>query len=291
MKTTIASLLALLIPSGVIALPLGNPCDPGLLRTGVFCKGICSKDDDKDPPQFCEVWSWRIGYYGDFVQNRHMEIDRSEDNSSLRQTRLETHAASLALNFWDRFDVFGTAGTTHVTVSTPGRAFRPTAILDNQNVTIDTDTHFSWSFGLRGMLWECGPLGFGAEVQYAHARPHLNSFTVEGLDPFYYTTSTHLDYHEWQMGIGVAYRIPIAGCSTALVPYVGLKWAHAKMQANTPQTPVTPLTTYTLFDLESERDFGFAIGITLIGCSKISLSIEGRFLDERAFSLNSQIRF
>lgn len=273
-----------------MALPLGNPIEPSLLTKATFSCCLCPQDI----PRFCDVWGLKIGYYGDFVWNRHMKPDRSDDQprSRIREIQLETDAALIALNFWNRFDLFCTLGGTEIFLIDPGGIFNPSTVEDDRrHVRITTNTNFAWSCGFRGTLWECGCFGLGAEVQYAHARPQFFSLRVDDFQSFDIRSSGHIDYHEWQIGMGASYRIPIRGRCVSFVPYAGVKWAHAIMKVNHPEIALTPTITYNLSRFENEKDFGVALGVSLIGCSRAALSLEGRFCDENAIHIDFHFRF
>lgn len=274
-----------------MALPLGNPLEPSLLTKTVFSGYVFPPLND---PRLCDVWGLKIGYYGDFVWNRHMEIHTSDTRprSKIREIQLETDAALIALNFWNRVDLFCALGGTEIFLISPGGAFNPATDADSRRrVTITTNTDFAWSCGLRATLWERRCFGLGAEVQYAHARPHLFSLRVDDFLPFDIRSSGHIDYHEWQAGVGAAYKIRIPGRCVSLVPYTGIKWAHAVMKVRHPVIALTPTTTYSLSHFENAKDFGGAVGISMIGCSRASLSVEGRFCDENAIHIDFHFRF
>jgi len=54
---------------------------------------------------------------------------------------------------------------------------------------------------------------------------------------------------------------------------------------------VTNGEALTFFNLRSERNFGYAFGLTLLGCNKTSVTVEARFIDEKALYVNGQFRF
>ncbi len=116
-------------------------------------------------------------------------------HKNMTQSELYTNAGYLALNIWDRFDVFCTLGTTNTYIKGSSAAFnligligeetdpggtktRPNANITNAFVELYTDTEFSWSIGARGALWECGCATLGAEFQYAQAKPQVSQLNV-----------------------------------------------------------------------------------------------------------------
>ncbi|WP_213318985.1 porin [Chlamydiifrater volucris] len=182
----------------------GDPCDP------------CST--------WCDALSLRAGFFGDYVFNRLLKTDvpntffmsaaktgtvgansfsgTERPNTALHknmtQSQLYTNAGYLALNIWDRFDVFCTLGTTNAYIKGSSAAFNlvglfgntdtteanniettvPNVSVGNAFVELYTDAEFSWSIGARGALWECGCATLGAEFQYAQAKPEISQINV-----------------------------------------------------------------------------------------------------------------
>jgi len=286
MKKIAAVFMGLVLSASAYALPIGNPWEASIMSDGVFWEGHCA--DYCDPcVNWCDAWSVRIGFYGDYVYNHHMELDRHGNRASIHETQIWTNAAYLALNLYDRFDVFGTLGTSHFEINTPKKSF---GAVNNDYATVETETDFSWSIGLRGTIWECGNFGVGGEAQYFRSCPDINYVKEENNEPRY-RRDDPFKYHEWQIGFGAAYRINIASCATALIPYMGVKWGRAWVDMNDIVVVVTNGEALTFFNLRSERNFGYAFGLTLLGCNKTSVTVEARFIDEKALYVNGQFRF
>src|ERR1700722_3061605 len=213
-----------LLVTDLKALPVGNPLDATWLCNGLVWEGSCYEPCD---PCLCwqDTWSFRFGYYGDFVFNRYMEVDNHHNRPAIRHTELFTNAAYLAFNVWDRFDVFASLGDSTLRIQTPGSAFFLNTDDDpNNNVlNIELNTHFSWSIGGRATLWECGCFGFGAEAQYFSYKSKVN-YVDNAFETPLYLSDAGTKYHEYQFGIGATYQIPIAGCGTFVVPYFAVKW-------------------------------------------------------------------
>ncbi|MCH9704411.1 MAG: hypothetical protein K0U13_06450, partial [Chlamydiae bacterium] len=71
------------------------------------------------------------------------------------------------------------------------------------------------------------------------------------------------------------------------------KWANCKLnlgdfiQLDEGRTN----TEFRLFNMENERNWGWAFGMTLLGDRKWTLTGEVRFVDETAAHVNTQFRF
>lgn len=279
MKKLFITMLTILTCGAAYALPVGNPSDASLLCDGLLWEGHCG--DPCDPCLSCvDALSFRTGFYGDYVFNRHLEIDRSADDSDIESTRIFTNAAFLAANLWDRIDLFSTLGTTNISLSTNAVSFGGS---NGERLRVETDSHFSWSLGLRGTIWECGCTTFGMEAQYFQTRPNVRRITEAASASVYPDSSIKTKYHEWQVGAGISHRINM------FVPYIAVKWSRARLNFKD-EVAGAPLAS-SLFDLKNGKQWGYALGVSLIDCEKASVTAEGRFGDEKALYINGQIRF
>ncbi len=279
MKKLFVTMLTILTSGAAFALPLGNPSDASLLCDGICWEGHCG--DMCDPClTWCDAFSVRIGFYGDYVFNRNLEIDNA-DKKDIDHSAFFTNAAFIAGNFWDRFDVFATFGTTKIYLNGNQRIFaNGGGTIGAVVFDIEGETDFSWSAGLRGTLWECGCTTVGAEFQYLQTRPHLRRVNNNGT-LIYPGSTIGLKWYEWQFGLGISHRINF------LVPYAGIKWSSGKLDMG----DALVITNETLFDAKTGKTWGYALGVSLVDCEKMSLTVEARFADEAAVYTNAQIRF
>ncbi len=382
--------------SALQALPVGNPAEPSLLIDGVMFEGL--QGDPCDPCiSFCDSISLRAGFYGDYVFDRSLKTDVNklftmgkafsgaakdltiadvpEDSVSnvaygqhLHNAELYTNAAFLALNIWDRFDIFCTLGAMNGYIKGNSKAFNlvgvigdiddlantqkenvsPNCQLNQAVVELYTDTAFAWSIGARAALWECGCASLGAEFQYAQSKPKVETlnvlcnvaeFTINKPKGYVNQAfplpqdagtdaatsglkSASIDYHEWQLGLALSYRFNM------MVPYVGLKFARASLDADSiriaqpelahdasilgsttwnptilgvqaadPQL-ATNAGAYQVQDaslqinkMKSRKSCGLVLGTTLVDADKMAVTGEVRLIDERAAHVNAQFRF
>jgi major outer membrane protein len=308
MKKLFLTMLTILSCGAVYALPVGNPAEASLLCDGLIWEGHCGCDPCDPALTWCDAFSVRAGFYGDYVFNRHMRLRLTNGSTILRnqleRTSLYTNAGYVALNFWDRLDLFTTLGNTQIHLEGNVSTFGPFGefisgiflpgfgVTPGERVELDTNNEFSWSLGARGTLWECGCTTLGIEGQYFRAESRVKRITLADDASFYPTaTIPHLRtrYTEWQVGVGLAHRIHI------FVPYVAVKWSGARLQyRNNPEIAIlTDFATpgITLNELRNKKKWGYAVGVSLVDCEKASLTVEGRFADEKALYVNSQIRF
>ncbi len=261
------------------ALPLGNPADPALYTNGWVLDCFDS-------------FSFRLGYAHDHVFNRHMESETRSGNPDIDRTTRDTSAALLVFNWCDRADLFVTLGATSIEIETPASAFILNNAL-NTRFTIASSTHFSWSVGGRVALFNYCNVVVGLEGEYFASCSEVDYAHLDNFNTFYPSNNDKLDYHEWQIGVGLAYPITCCNCALEFVPYIGFKYARAKIGMDQAQFTITGSSseTFSFEDLESKLHWGFPIGVTAVLCGTIGVGVEGRFGDEQALYVNGQVRF
>lgn len=263
------------------ALPVGNPWDASLLSEGYLTQNGSSWDK-------WGLFRLRVGFYGDYIFNQHLQV-ATGSHSTIQQTNIYTNAGYAAVNVCNRFDLFTTLGASHIYITTPSNSLIFTTPLANNLADLETDTAFSWSIGVRATLLEWGCFGIGAEGQYFRTVPRVNYTNFRTLLAQNYPTNYKANFQEWQIGLGAAYRINIYHSASALVPYVAVKWSRSILKLH--RAPLVLASGYLWPDLEKERGTGYAIGLTLIGCNKANVTVEGRFVDETAVHVKGQISF
>lgn len=295
LKKFIYSLLLLTYSVLAHALPSGNPADPGL-----YCHGFFE--------EYCECWpifgffenkcfNFRLGFYGDYVFNRHLRIDASSNHSDIRRTEINTNAGEITLNLWNCLDIFATFGATTLSLNGATSAFEPSATGGNDTFVINTASDVSYSVGARALLWSCGPFYVGISGQYFTTRPKTTSiYSTFSSFVTTYVDNVRFKYHEWQVNGGIAYRACFAS-QIEVIPYINLLGGNVHVSFGNPTVEINPggggataAFTATLLDLQSQRHFGYAIGMCILGYERVSIGIEGRFSDEKALCFNAQFR-
>lgn len=266
------------------ALPIGNPSDPCLFSDN--CGDCC--DASCDPCfNWCEAFSLRVGFYGDYVFNRHMAVTSSNNGSDIDDTELFTNAGTVVVSMYDWIDIFATVGTTQINITTDGGAFSTNSTI----VELDFETNFSWSVGARTLLWSCGCFNFGLEGQYFSTNPDLNSmirYASGGIS--YFNSNNGSRYSEWQVGAAASLRVETCYPSLVLVPYMGIKWACSNFDIGDVTFSADSIS-YTLRNLESKKLWGYAVGVSAVLCDYVGVTVEGRFADEKALYTTMQLRY
>lgn len=287
--STLLAFASLLSP--LSALPLGNPAEPTL-----FLHSACLNNEYWDDVNF------RLGYYGDFVYDRHFEVDRSQNFDDLDRTRVTTNAAYFAINLFQRADAFFTLGASSLSIEGTNSAFLATNFVSTGTASgqciVSAGSDFSWSIGARGVVFDRCNTILGVEGQYFQTSPHVTlvnrpggdgvGITVDYVNP---GSSVDITYREWQLGFSAAYQIE---CGNVLaVPYLGLKIAQARSQAGNAVIvfPATSGPSSTLTNMRSNKYIGYGTGLTLVFANSFDVTVEGRFADEKALYVNGQMRF
>jgi len=289
MKKLVLSVLTLLTCGAAYALPVGNPSEASLFLHGAWWDNCGTACFDPCDPCFnwCDALSFRLGFYGDYVYNRHLQVrgdDDDDDGKRVDRTEIFTNAAYLALNFFDRVDAFATLGSTRLHIRTRGSVF---GLVDTGTEAF-FESHFSWSVGARATVWECNCFAVGVEGQYFRTCPKLDALLVYDsvsipLEDF----DIHGKHHEWQVGLGASYRF--ATPSVALVPYVAVDWSWSRLKFGHEEDFTVDGLTFN--GLRAKKLWGWAIGTTLTVCDMVGVTVEGRFANEKAIYVNGEFRF
>lgn len=280
MKKLVAITLTILSCGMAYALPLGNPAEASMLCDGIYFEGPCYSFCQPGIT-WCNAFSFRFGFYGDYVFNRHLECDENHIVDDIEDTELFTNAAYLVANYWDKLDFFVTLGASNFRICTNAFTFNGP---NSQRFVLESETDFSWSVGVRLTFLQLGCTTLGAEGQYFFTKPHVTRVTVGDTNSNYPPNFIKLKYQEWQFGFGVSHRI------WNLVPYVGAKACGVKVDFGDALIPVGA-SILSLPDLDNRFIGGFVIGVSLVDCDRMALTVEARYPDEKALYANGQIRF
>lgn len=287
MKKLVMSILTILTCGAAYALPVGNPGEASLFTNGLCWEstGCC---DPCDPCfSWCDAWSFRVGFYGDYVYNRHLEAEvGGVDTGNLEDAELFTNAGYLALNFCDRFDIFTTLGATSFRTRQDTMVFTGVAGVESD---LYFNSAFSWSIGGRATLWQCDCFTLGIEGQYFRSNPELDHSVDYLTGAKTYFDDFDTTYSEWQVGLGVSYRIATSCPTLAFVPYVAVKYSKAHWTGDDDVT--LPLLGGVFDRFRSDKHWGWALGLSFTMCDLIGVTVEGRWADEKALYVNGQVRF
>jgi hypothetical protein len=280
MKKIVLLIAFLIGVESINALPVGNPSDASL-----FYEIPCDSCSELPCNQTLFPWEYirlGVGYYGDFVFNRHLE---TVTGRQIDYTQIATNAGYLSLSFWEAFDIFATIGTTKFKFNTSLGPFN--ASNTSPRFDFESSTSISWSIGAHGTLLEyCGAV-LGVEAQYFTCHPSAKVLFIRANVDDYPDENSRYRYTELQIGGGISYRY-----NPYFIPYVAVKCSRALWEFNDQSFLVTD-TLATIPNLKNAKHWGYAVGLTLspFQCEQLAVTIEGRFSDEKAVYINGQILF
>ncbi|MBM3208200.1 MAG: hypothetical protein FJZ57_06315 [Chlamydiae bacterium] len=244
------------------ALYFGNPSAPEMPEDGFFISPEC--------------WiGVKTGYQGDYVLSRSMLVRSSgtEATHTISSFSSQYNAGSVALDFGNRWDIYGSIGAYKLGLS--------------QRVSSDTSIHFTSENQLGGLLgirtvaacWGEIQLGFDAKAFYSH--PNLDCITVNGNK---ISTKGYVSDRQWQLGCGLSRRV------SWFVPYIGFTYSHDRTKFGNLKTLATYFPNNTL-RLINKYSFGFAIGFG-VGLQKdFSCNVEARIVEETGIGCSADFRF
>jgi len=283
--------LILLSCKSAFALPVGNPAEASLLTWGVINPSYACRNTNPCCFWF-DNWALKIGYYGDFVFNRHLKVrgDPLGQGEDIQKTQIFTNAGYLALNLCNKVDIFGTLGASRIMIRTNEASWFLSGAAEGR---LEWDSNFSWSAGARGTLYRANGFFFGVEGQYFQTNPNLKDYVSYAGGLFnYFNHGNNMSYKEWQAGVGVSYALTSSCPSFSVVPYVASKWAWTHFDTHDFTFVKTDtVDTLTIFNLKAAKWWGFAFGTTFVFWDLVDFTVEGRWGDESAFYVNGNCRF
>lgn len=257
-------LLSLALSPLLIAAPVGNPAAPQLIEEGAFL----SRDN----------WiSARCGYEGDFVSDAQMK-QTEESHGRVDCFQQSTNAGTLTIDFFDRVDIYGVLGSSRSEIS-----WRFTdADEEIHQVQIGTHYDFLWGVGTRIILhqWNCLTAGIAGSYRWARYDPSYVTWDALNVS----ASGTHVDWREWQAGLGLSYKIGL------LTPYLGGKYSGARAKLGTFSVPIAENGSGNLH-MKNRNSFGIFIGCTLTTGCYFMLNVEGQLIDEQGISISADLRF
>lgn len=287
MKKLVVTLLTILTCGAVQALPVRNPGEASLFTNGIYCEGNESNDCCDPCFSWCDAWSIRVGFDGNYVFNRHLEVSNDDQEHEIERTSIFTNSGYIALNICDRVDVFATLGETTIDME-----FDSSVLNLIQVRALDVlrfDPAFSWSVGARATLWECNCFLVGIEGEYFRTATNLRFH--QGAESQLTALDQSLTYSEWQVGLGASYVIATSCPKVAFVPYLAVTWSGAKLDGANLDFATLSATDHNLNQLEQSKLWGFAVGTALTLCDVVGVNVEARFGSEKAVAVNGQFRF
>ena len=239
------------LQAALSALYMGNPAEPEIIDQGFFI------------PQ-SHSFGFKLGYEGDLVLDRKLRsIDKFE---------MSFNQAVIALNYLDRFELYGNGGAWSTTF-----CFRPKS--DHKRREFQTHDHGTVGGGARLLLAQWGNTGIGIDGKIQWAQAGIKWITVDGVS---HSSGAHLFYREWQASFGVYHTIDL------FTPYLGVKYSTVHSKVSHLSSAIYP---HGHFKMYSRNRFGMALGCTLSQGKKVDLFAEVELLDEQALTFGGTLKF
>ncbi|MDR3623595.1 MAG: hypothetical protein P4L16_00440 [Chlamydiales bacterium] len=255
------------------ALPVLNPAAPALVKEGVF------KCDA------CDFWGLKLGYRGDFVFNRHYNVNGTDVAFALF-----ANEGVIALNMWDRVDIYGFIGSA--SFNTEAHPQDPNLGTLFDAFTTRSRTRTIGGLGVKATIWEICWLGhgityIGIDAQYEWmGKTSIDKATIQGINVN--TNGVGRSYREGQVSLGVGHKIG------TWVPYIAGKWSNARANASGQvgaEGSLTPGTVLNLGKYHASSQWGLAVGVSLVDAKRMLVTAEVRLIDETAMSIAADFRF
>ena len=148
-------------------------------------------------------------------------------------------------------------------------------IVDEVSEHIDTDTDLAYAIGLSGTLFQFGNnIEIGADISYLKFNPDVETYSYYKVE----NIGMELDYEEFELALVVSKKIDL------FIPYFGVKYSKVEMEI-----PENSLTHQ--IEMENEDNLGVFVGFDFLIKEDSSLNLEGRFLDDQAFSITFNFGF
>lgn len=214
-----------------------------------------------------------VGAEGDFVNER--ELDELDG-----EAKFNAWGGKVILSLVDRFDLYTTLGQ----VMNPEYKEK----ILGSNVTFELEDKFFWGVGLNALLYE--QKDWGVKL-FADAKfRSVDDMGCEALviNGTRYTksqlagTELNAKWEEWQVALGVAKQL-----ANYFIPYAGIKFSGVEASAKATYSG----TTYDLGSADADKVVGLFVGCAITPLESLSIDLQGRFIDETAFSVKGTFKF
>jgi len=216
----------------------------------------------------------KIGYQNDYVFDKSLKVANRLSAQKIEVFNYYLQQGEITFNFVDRFEVYGLLGAMKFRIEP-----RNSGVIRQ---LYETNNHFSWGFGARGILFEWARGVLGLDFKYMGSSPSLQSIAHNGVPRD--SGHAYLRYREWQIGLGLAYALE------TFSPYIGA--IYNQSTGHYKKLPLDLLPDHkSYFSVVSKTKFGMALGVTLSTGSIFTLDLEARMFNETALSAAANVKF
>jgi len=253
----------LFLLTSLSSMEIGNPAQPYLQKKGV----ILQSEGD---------WSFRLAYLDDYVYRMRFR-EEFEKLASYSATpvfvKLATNAGLVTLNLFNRLDVYGILGTAQLQVGQ----------------VIYTKRELAWGVGGKILLAKIAKISFGIDMKF-FTTSQQPLFFAAGGNAYNIVNEYRMNYWEIQGAFGTSYRTKF------ISPYLHLTYLISKLDPQPMIALVRLPSDPVSVDAETKpvighRRWGMAVGATLLGSPKATLTVESRFINQNAIDICGELRF
>lgn len=265
----IASLLsALLVATVGFANYVGNPQAPDIPR-------IVSYTKNKNPDDVDYWLNAKLDYEKEYMGDMALDFTSGGTHQRDQFSKFYGNYLTLTANIVRRIDLYAKGGLVN-----PRFEF---AVTDALGVTqhLMTNPHSlpAWALGAKVLVFKKCNTSFALEASYFQT-DHRDVLVYSAVAPVI-PEENELRWYNWQVSGGLSYQAGI------LIPYIGAKYSRTIVSLN----PSTPALVVDPFKMDNRRKWGLFLGCTVLACRYFDLNIEGRLIDENAFSGTMGFRF
>lgn len=240
-----------------------------------------------EPQDDGQFYHWRWGVFARFIQNDLLDVRRN--NAGVRKSAFNTVLGELTLNLYDRIDLFAGVGTSKLEAITTLSSLYSSGVFRNNTVDLNFTTATAWNcgFSAKAIEWQNWYTGLG--FSYFSHYPRLD-YIVDNS-----TSTTHylnLDAHfyAWMLSLGGGYVAQISR-TFSLKPHMAGIYGPNYVTIAQHFVDLDGLTTIEISELYAPFEWGYILGVTLIGGSHFSLTAQLARVLYEGFSITGSFPF
>jgi opacity protein-like surface antigen len=155
--------------------------------------------------------------------------------------------------------------------------------INGMDIEYKTDDAFTWGVGTTVLAYEITDrLGLGLDVKYRQVNPIVGSVEIDGnsFSRGDDNVSLDCDYQEWQVALG------LCGLTEHFLGYGGIKYSDVKALLKAEAGGIDTKET-----VSSAEKIGVFVGCEFLLTENATIGLEGRFIDEEAYTCFVTIHF
>ena len=253
---------SVLIPFSASATYFSNPAQPALQNDGLL----------KSPPSW---YCLRVGYMTDQLYrerfNEEFHIDGTANPSYY--AKLKTDAATVTLNFKNWLDINMLIGSAQM-------------LIDRD---VFTKRQFAWGVGSKLLIYHNQSIFVGLDLKYFESA-QKPVYLVSQAYAYNVISDFKMNFCDEQAALGLGYL------NKMICPYLYVSYLYTKIDPKpyfvVIQMPIDDGTaqSYSSSVINKKR-WGMALGATILGGAKGSVTLESRFFNQNAINVSGEVRF